>query len=137
MKKGIRSVLEAYRSNRQEIMELKKIIKDRWKNEELIGNDVIMDYSKGYPMPQSVVGFDQRRYKYLQERDQGRVERLEKECRMAEDFIDDIPDTIERRIFRMYYLDGVTAVTQSQVAKRVHMDQCTISRKINKFLKDA
>lgn len=47
--------------------------------EGLIGNDVIFDYSKGYPMPQSVVGFDQKKYERLQDRDQRRKEQLEQE----------------------------------------------------------
>ena len=35
----------------------------------MIGNDVIFDYSKGYPMPQYVVGFDEPKYKRWQEKD--------------------------------------------------------------------
>lgn len=60
--------LASYRSNRQEIAELDWMLNNRWKSESMIGNDVIFDYSKGYPMPQSVVGFDQKKYERLQNR---------------------------------------------------------------------
>ena len=54
--------LEAYRSKKDEILELEYALNNRWKSDLMIGNDVVFDYSKGYPMPQSVVGFDQRKY---------------------------------------------------------------------------
>ena len=72
--------LEAYRNNKTEILSLKYILNNRWQSETMIGNDVILDYSKGYPIPQSIVGFDQEKYERLQERDLRRKERLEKEC---------------------------------------------------------
>lgn len=54
--------LEAYRSNKMEILELDYVLNNRWKSDTMIGNDVVFDYSTGYPMPQSVVGFDQKKY---------------------------------------------------------------------------
>lgn len=53
-----RQQLEEYRSDKQEILELTYRIENRWKDETMIGSDVIFDYSKGYPMPQAIVGFD-------------------------------------------------------------------------------
>ena len=47
--------LEAYRSKKDEILELEYALNNRWKSDLMIGNDVVFDYSKGYPMPQSVV----------------------------------------------------------------------------------
>ena len=67
-----KELLQVYRSKKDEIQELDYILKNRWRDEGLIGNDVIFDYSKGYPMPQSVVGFDQAKYERLQDRDQRR-----------------------------------------------------------------
>ena len=72
-----KELLQGYRSKKAEIQELDYILKNRWRDEGMIGNDVIFDYSKGYPMPQSVVGFDQKKYERLQDRDQRRKERLE------------------------------------------------------------
>lgn len=120
--------LQGYRSKKAEIQELDYILKNRWRDEGLIGNDVIFDYSKGYPMPQSVVGFDQAKYKRLQDRDQRRKEQLEKECAEIEEWVEAIPDSLTRRIFRMCFIDGRK---QKDVAKAVHMDRSSISKKID------
>lgn len=129
--------LEAYRSSKMEILELEYTLNNRWKSDTMIGNDVIFDYSKGYPMPQSVTGFDQKRYERLQERDLRRKEFLETECAEIENFVDGIKDSLIKRIFRMYFIDGRKAVTQSEVAKKMHIDRSRVSRKIDDFLKNA
>lgn len=129
-----RQQLEEYRSDKQEILELTYRIENRWKDEAMIGNDVIFDYSKGYPMPQSVVGFDQERYEHLQDRDVRRKDKLEKKCKETEDWIEKIKDGITRRIFRMYFIEGQK---QKDVAKAVHLDRSRISRKINAYLENA
>lgn len=126
-----KELLQGYRSKKDEIQELDYILKNRWRDEGLIGNDVIFDYSKGYPMPQSVVGFDQEKYERLQDRDQRRKEQLEQECEEIEEWAEAIPDSLTRRIFRMYFLDGKK---QKEVAKAVHMDRSSISKKIDDYL---
>ena len=126
-----KELLQGYRSKKDEIQELDYILKNRWRDEGLIGNDVIFDYSKGYPMPQSVVGFDQAKYERLQDRDQRRKEQLEQECAEIEEWVEAIPDSLTRRIFRMYFLDGKK---QKEVAKAVHMDRSSISKKIDDYL---
>ena len=132
-----RERLVAYRSNKAEILELDYMLQNRWKSDTMIGNDVVFDYSKGYPMPQSVVGFDQNKYERLQDRDLKRKERLEKECEEVEQFVEAIRDSMTHRIFRIYFIDGRKAVTQRAVAKRVHMDRSRISRRIDDYLKNA
>ena len=127
--------LEAYRSSKMEILELEYTLNNRWKSDTMIGNDVIFDYSKGYPMPQSVPGFDWKRYERLQERDLKRKEFLETECTEIEDFVDGIKDSLIKRIFRMYYIDGRRNVTLEEVGKKVHMGRSGIGKKIDKFLK--
>ena len=62
MEQMTRERLAAYRSNKAEILELDYMLQNRWKSDTMIGNDVVFDYSKGYPMPQNVVGFDQDKY---------------------------------------------------------------------------
>lgn len=127
--------LAAYRSNKAEILELDYVLNNRWKSDTMIGNDVIFDYSKGYPMPQSVIGFDQKRYERLQVRDLKRKEFLEVECAEIEDFVDGIKDSLSKRIFRMYFIDGRKTMTQSEVAKKMHIDQSGVSRRIDNYLK--
>ena len=130
-----KEVLTSYRSKQEEIRELTIIIENRYRDESLIGNDVILDYSKGYPpIPQGVVGFDVEKYKRLQDRDRRRKARLVKECSEIEDFIEAIPDSITRRIFRMVFLEGRK---QKDVARTVHLDRSRVSRKIDDFLKNA
>lgn len=129
--------LMAHRSNKDEILELSYTLENRWKSETMIGNNVVFDYSKGYPMPQSVVGFDQAKYERAQDRDLRKMKKLEKECEENENFVNDIPDSITRRIFRLYFIDGRKPVTQADVANKVHIDQSGVSRKIDEYLKNA
>ncbi len=129
-----KELLQGYRSKKDEIQELDYILKNRWRDEGLIGNDVIFDYSKGYPMPQSVVGFDQAKYKRLQDRDQRRKEQLEQECEEIETFVENIDESLTRRIFRMCFIDGRK---QKDVAKAVHLDQSRVSRRVDDYLKNA
>lgn len=111
------------------------MIENRYRDDSLIGNDVILDYSKSYPpIPQGVVGFDQAKYNRLQDRDRRRKEKLEKECEEIEDFIEGIEDSLTRRIFRMTFIDGEK---QRKVARKVHLDQSRVSRKIDGYLKNA
>lgn len=127
--------LTAYRSNKAEILELDYILENRWKSDLMIGNDVIFDYSKGYPMPQSVTGFDQKKYERLQDRDLKRKRCLEEECKEIEDFVEGIKDSVMHRIFRIYYIDGRKNVTLEEVGKKVHADRSGVGKKIDKYLK--
>lgn len=129
--------LASYRSNKQEIKELDWMLNNRWKSESMVGNDVVFDYSKGYPMPQSVVGFDQKKYERLQNRDLRRKTYLEKENEEIEDFVSRIKDSLTRRIFFQYYINGDKPVNQNVVSRKVHLDQSRISRKIDEYLKNA
>lgn len=137
MEQMTRERLAAYRSNKAEILELDYMLQNRWKSDTMIGNDVVFDYSKGYPMPQSVVGFDQDKYERLQNRDLKRKERLEKECEEVEQFVEAIQDSMTRRIFRIYYIDGRVPVNQEEVSRKVHLERSTISKKIDNYLKDS
>lgn len=129
-----KELLQSYRSKKDEIVELDWWLNNRWRSETMIGNNVIFDYSKGYPMPQSVVGFDQQKYERAQDRDLRKKQELEQECTEMEDFIANIPDSITRRIFRMSFIDGRK---QKDVAKAVHLDQSRVSRRIDDYLKNA
>lgn len=126
-----KSILSEYRSKKAEIKEIQYNLQNRWKDEKLIGNNVILDYTKGYPIPQSIVGFDYKEYERLQDRDLRRKEQLEKECKYIEGWVEAIPDSLTRRIFRMTYIDGRK---QKDVAKIVHMERSSISKKIDDYL---
>lgn len=126
--------LEEYRSKKAEIAELQYKLDHLGEGNSLIGNDVIMDYRRGYPQPQSVVGYDYDRERRLRDTYQKRIEKLKEDCMEVELWIERIPDSLTRRIFRMYFVDGMT---QKRIAKKVHIDQSRVSRKILDFLKNA
>nr|DAE53257.1 MAG TPA: TrfB transcriptional repressor protein/DNA Complex-turn-helix, complex, transcription.5A [Caudoviricetes sp.] len=130
-----RERLEAYRSNRQEIMELEFMLHNRWKSESMIGLDTILNYSRGFPAPETVAGFDQDRYERLQNRDMLRKTYLEEECRAVEEFIGEIQNSLIRRIFQLYFTYGEKKLSQAKIADLVHLDRSVISRKIDDYLK--
>ena len=126
--------LEGYKSCKAEIEELNYLLAHLKDGDEMIGNSAINDYQTGYPRPQTVVGFDQKKYEQRRERYLKRKMELEEECEKIEQWIEEIPDSLTRRIFRMYFLQGMN---QKQVAKSVHLDRSRVSRKIDEYLKNA
>lgn len=126
-----RELLESYKSKKEEIQELEYKLEHVKDNDAGVGVSVINDYRSGYPHPQAVVGCD---YELIEKRIsnyKNRIEKLKVECAEVEEFIEAIDDSIMRRIFRMYYVDGLK---QKEIGKRVHMDRSNVSIRINKFL---
>lgn len=126
-----REQLDAYQSKKAEIQELEAKLRELPGNESLIGNSVILDYRRGYPQPQSVVGYDYDLEQRRRERWEKRLEILRSEVTEVEDWIEAIPDSLTRRIFRMYYCEGMK---QSKIAKKVHLSQSVVSEKMSIFL---
>ncbi len=129
-----RDKLESYRDIQNEIAELRYRIVHLGEDGSLIGNDVIMDYRSGYPIPQSVVGYDFAKENHLKTKYAEQIESLREKEREIEEYVENIPDSLTRRIFRMYFLDGMP---QSKIAKRVQASQATVSNKISGFFKVA
>ena len=127
-----RERLEAYRSNRDEIKELKYKLDHLGEGDSLIGNDVIFDYRKGYPMPQAVVGYDYELEWKRRERYKNQIAKLETEQDSIEEWIFGIRDSRTRRIFQMYFLEGLT---QEKVARKMNIERSGVSKKIDAFLK--
>lgn len=127
--------LKEYRSKKAEIEELQNILQCHINDGDvMIGNDTILDYRKGYPVPQAIVGVEWNKVERTVKRHEKRIEILTKECAEVEEFIESIPDSLLRRIFRMYYVDGMT---QKAISNILHMDRSRISRKIDDFMKNA
>lgn len=124
--------LEAYRSEKQEIIELRYKL-HHLEAEDFTGNDVIMDYRSGFPMPQSVVGTDIGAYFARMNRLISEISRLEQRCQEVEQWIERIPDSTTRRIFRMYYEDGQG---QRAIAKQLHIDRSLVSKRISNYIKN-
>lgn len=126
--------LEQYQTIKEEIKELRYKLEHLGEEGSLMGSDVINDYRTGYPLPQTVTGYDYEKEQRLKELYQKRIDKLDAECVEIELWVEEIPDSLTRRIFRLRYIDGVS---QSKVAKRVHLSQSSVSRKIDAFLKVA
>lgn len=122
--------LKEYRSKKEEIEELSHRIEHL--SGDLVGNSTILDYKMGYPRPQAVVGTDRERFYRLNNQWSKRKMQLEEECSQVEDFIEGIPDSLTRRIFRMRYIDNMS---QRKIADKLHLERSTIAKKIDTFLK--
>lgn len=127
-----RKRLEDYRSEKAEIAELKHKLTHLGEGDSLIGNDTIFDYRSGYPKPQAVVGYDFDREARLRYTYRKRIEELEYQCAEVEQWVEHIPDSLTRRIFRMAFIDGLS---QRKIAKNAHLSQSEVSKKISAFLK--
>ena len=127
-----RERLEAYRSNREEIKELKYKLDHMGEGDSLIGNDVIFDYKKGYPRAQAIVGYDYELGAKRRKRYKTQLAKLEAEQDGIEEWIFGIRDSRTRRIFQMYFLEGLT---QEKVGRKMNMDRSVVSRKIEGILK--
>lgn len=124
--------IESYRSMKREIQELKYYIANLSDDDRLVGNSVINDYRSGYPVPQSVVGTDRKKYERIIKQYNEQIKRLEEECLDIEEYIESIEDSETRRIFRMYYIKGMS---QKEIGKVMNMDRSTVSRIISKQTK--
>lgn len=129
-----RERLEDYRSKKDEIKELQYKLAHLGKGDSMMGADTIFDYQTGFPRPQAVVGVDKDKMDRLEARYEKRIAELEAECAKVELWIEEIPDSLTRRIFRMYYVDGMPL---HKIGQKVHLDKSTVSRKINSYLKVA
>ncbi len=126
----IKEQLESYKSMKAEIKEMQERIKFPDDN-AMIGSSVINDYRSGYPVPQAVVGFDWDGMRRMEKRYKKKIIELERKCAEVEDFIENISDSMTRRIFRMYYLEGAS---QQEIGHALHLERSSVSRKINTFL---
>ena len=127
-----REQLERYRSQKEEIRELQYKLEHLGKGDSMVGNSTIFDYSTGFPRPQAVVGYDYNKERSLRMRYTTRLAKLRYDCEETEQWIEAIPDSQIRRIFRMYYLEGAT---QRRIGERLHIERSTVSKKIEAFLK--
>ena len=123
-----RERMEMYQSNKEEIQEL--TYKLAHLRENMVGNSVILDGRTGIPRPQAVVGVDEELLQRRRERYEERKVALEQECEEIESYIESITDSLNRRILRMRYIDGMT---QQRIARKVHMSQSAVSRKVEKI----
>lgn len=112
--KVTREMLDKYRKLKQEIPVLELELMMMKNTEAGLGNSVILDGRTGYPRPQSVVGFDQKKY----DRRRKTLEHKKERVKAMDQWIDDIKDGQTRCVFRMFYKQGMTWKT---IAKQIGM----------------
>ena len=101
-----KKLLGNYRKYKREIPLLRAEIESILTTDAGIGNSTICDYQKGYPQPQSVVGFDCELYK----RRCDVLEHRERQVKAVEEWIKVIDDGQTRYVFRARYIDGMSWV---------------------------
>ncbi len=99
-----RQLLDDYRKLKREIPLLRAELHDMKQGDNGFGNSTIFDYRTGFPMPQSVIGFDWE----LCEHREKVLERKEAKVKAVEDWINAIEDGQTRCVFRMFYIDGMS-----------------------------
>lgn len=124
--------LKQYRPMKIEIQEIKYKLEHLGEGDTMVGNSVIMDYRKGYPQPQSVVGVDLEKINRTKQRYEKRLEKLERECEEIESLIDAIDDSRIRYIFELRFIEGKT---QKEIGKKLYLEQSAVSKIIDNFLK--
>lgn len=112
--KVTKELLNRYRKLKQEIPILEIELKMMQSTDSGLGNDTIFDYQTGYPRPQSVVGFDQKKY----DRRKKILERKKEKIKVMDLWIDNIKDGQTRCIFKMYYKQGMS---WKAIAKQIGM----------------
>lgn len=100
------NLLKNYRKYKREIPFLEDELEEILTTDAGLGNSVILDYQKGYPRPQSVVGFDRALY----ERRKGVLEHRKAQVKAVEQWIESIEEGQIRCIFRMRYINGMSWV---------------------------
>ena len=111
-----RKLLDNYRKIKREIPILEDELMQMEYTDAGIGNDTIFDYRKGYPQPQSIIGFDRERYQrrcyVLQDK--------KKKAKAVERWLDAIEDGQTRYVLKMYYQQGMTWL---KIAAKIGMPQ--------------
>ena len=104
--------LERYQKLMQEIAILRWDLNEMNTTEAGLGSSVIKDYTKGFARPQAVVGFDDERYK----RKRRLLDKKEAEAEEIRNWVGAIEDTVTRKVFEYFYLDGLP---WKEIAKRL------------------
>lgn len=102
--KMTRKLLNEYQKLKKEIIALEYELSEMRHTDKGMGNSTVFDYQKGYPRPQSVVGFDQEKYN----RRKKALSEKRKKVKAVEEWIDLIEDGQVRCIFKMFYINDMT-----------------------------
>ncbi len=139
-----REKLRRYKKNKTElasvILALDRLQEElEWVKEEYIVSGKVMKSSKDFPYIEEHITVkvpDPKRTEpiraRLRKKEQRKAE-LEKEILEVEEFIDGLPEGMDKQIFEMVYLDGMS---QQKAGEVLGYTKGRISQKISKYLKD-
>ncbi|MCI8950052.1 MAG: hypothetical protein HFG49_08425 [Lachnospiraceae bacterium] len=97
--------LERFRNKlNSEIACLEEELREMEDTDKGIGNSTILNYQKGYPSPQPVVGFEWDKYQHKQKL----LERKRKEWEDVRNWIEQIEDGQVRWVFKMRYIEKMS-----------------------------
>lgn len=99
-----KKTLSNYRKLKKEIPLLEYELSELKTTDRGIGNSVILNGKNGSKKPESVIGFDEK--KYL--RRKAALMKKREETAAVEEWIDGIEDVQTRCVFKMYYIDGLS-----------------------------
>lgn len=97
-----KQLLQDYDKIKREIPLLKVELNELQHTDSGLGNSTIIDYHKGFPRPQAVVGFDREKY----ERRKKRLLEKERQVAAVEKWIENIDEDRTRIVFEMFYIKG-------------------------------
>lgn len=98
-----KKMLDSYKKLKKEIILLEHELLELRRTDKGIGNSVILNGKNGSKKPESVIGFDGK--KYL--RRKAALMKKRGEAAAVEEWIDGIEDVQARCVFKMYYIDGL------------------------------
>ncbi len=123
--------LEAYKSMNAEIIELRERVMFLKNDDSIIKADTVLDYRTGQGIPKRIEGVDQKAYWRKRNRYVDRIKQLQKECDDIEDWVENISDSMTRRIFRLAYIDGVSF---KEIGMMLNMDRSNVGKKIRAYI---
>lgn len=120
--------LERYRHIKSRVKTTLNQIHEWHSTDVKYGSDVIFNYSKGYPKPETIVGPDYARLARLEKR----LENDQKEIAEVELFIDGIDDIIDQTVIEKYYVEGLEQPSFQDVARSMGYASEGSPRRIHK-----
>lgn len=105
-----KKILKDYAKTKREVSLLRDELDAMIHSDAGLGKSTIMDYSKGYPQPQTIVGFDGERY----DRKKETLRKKEALVAAVDNWIAEIEDVQTQKVFEMRYVKGMNWVKIAQ-----------------------
>ena len=124
--------LEKLKKLNKEAEHLSRMLKRSASSHEMV-IDTAKDYRTGYPHNITIAGYGQHNFPELQQKYYEKLQHIQEEISIIENWLDSVPDPEMRDILRMQYVNGLT---QEQIADELGYSVITIKRRLRKFWKD-